>query len=133
MLINGMSSVILAASSAASGVVPAARVTTPGNTTIKASIEGVTRTAAAAEVRPAPSLPHAATSAPVPRRRSAGKIIAGVLIGGTVGLFAGGYTGIAIENKFNPCHCDDPGLMGALIGAPIGAVVGALAGGLIAR
>jgi len=27
------------------------------------------------------------------------------------------------------CHCDDPGLMGALIGAPIGTVVGGILGG----
>jgi hypothetical protein len=28
------------------------------------------------------------------------------------------------------CHCDDPGLKGALIGAPIGAVAGGILGGL---
>lgn len=27
------------------------------------------------------------------------------------------------------CHCDDPGLEGALIGAPIGAALGGIAGG----
>jgi hypothetical protein len=133
MLINGMSSVILAASIAATAMPPAASTTVPTNTTLRTSIESVARTAAATEVRQAARLPRAATTARPPHRRSAGRIIAGVLIGGTVGFFAGGYTGIFIENKFNPCNCDDPGLMGAIIGAPIGAVVGAVAGGLIAK
>jgi hypothetical protein len=54
-------------------------------------------------------------------------------MGGTIGLFVGGYTGGALENKFWPCHCDDRGLTGSLIGAPIGLAIGAVAGALIAR
>jgi hypothetical protein len=134
MLINGMSSIVLAASLAAG--VPA---TTGVNTSaaapmpIRMSLESVARESAATEVRQSASLPRPAATNSAPRRRSVGKVIVGVLVGGTVGFFAGGYTGIAIENKFNPCHCDDPGLKGAIIGAPIGAVVGAIAGGLIAK
>ena len=56
------------------------------------------------------------------KKRSATRVILGAAVGATAGLFAGGYIGQAIEG--DSCHCDDPGLMGALIGAPIGAVVG---------
>jgi hypothetical protein len=38
------------------------------------------------------------------------------------GFFGGGILGAAIENTYTPCHCDDPGLQGAVIGAPIGAI-----------
>ena len=48
--------------------------------------------------------------------------------GGVGGFFAGGYTGAWIEG--DRCHCDDPGLKGALIGAPVGAAVGGVLGGL---
>ena len=41
-------------------------------------------------------------------------------------LFAGGYLGAAIEG--DRCHCDDPGLKGAVIGAPIGAATGGILG-----
>ena len=61
-------------------------------------------------------------------RRSAGKKILGAVVGGTAGFFAGGYTGAWIEG--DRCHCDDPGLMGAVIGAPIGAVAGGILGAL---
>jgi hypothetical protein len=47
-------------------------------------------------------------------------------VGATAGFFAGGYLGAAIEG--DRCHCDDPGLMGALIGAPIGATAGGVLG-----
>jgi hypothetical protein len=60
------------------------------------------------------------------RQRSAGRKIAGGVIGGVGGFFAGGYLGAAIDGECG--GCDDPGLMGALIGAPIGAVVGAILG-----
>jgi hypothetical protein len=64
--------------------------------------------------------------------RSSGKSVTrrifGGIVGATAGLFAGGYIGQAIEG--DSCHCDDPGLMGALIGAPIGAVAGGILGAL---
>jgi hypothetical protein len=59
--------------------------------------------------------------------RGATRIVLGVIVGATGGFFAGGYLGAAIEG--DRCHCDDPGLKGALIGAPIGAVVGGILGG----
>ena len=67
-------------------------------------------------------------AAPPAKKRSATRVILGAAVGATAGLFAGGYIGQAIEG--DSCHCDDPGLMGALIGAPIGAVVGGILGGL---
>jgi|SRR5688572_31795194 len=60
------------------------------------------------------------------RRRSVGRKILGGALGGVAGFFGGGYLGAAIEG--DRCHCDDPGLMGALIGAPVGATVGAILG-----
>ena len=57
-------------------------------------------------------------------------IIAGSIIGG---FFAGGYTGAWIENTFDPCGCDDPGLKGVLIGAPIGAIAGGVISALVTR
>jgi len=47
-------------------------------------------------------------------------------IGAAVGLFGGGYLGAKIEG--NRCHCDDPGLAGALIGASIGGIAGGIVG-----
>ena len=61
-------------------------------------------------------------------RRSVPKIILGAAVGGTAGFFAGGYTGAWIEG--DRCHCDDPGLKGAIIGSLSGATVGAILGGL---
>jgi hypothetical protein len=68
-----------------------------------------------------------ATQTPAqPRDRSAGRKVLGGILGGVGGFFGGGYLGAAIEG--DSCHCDDPGLMGALIGAPVGAAVGAILG-----
>ena len=61
-------------------------------------------------------------------KRSATRTILGGIVGATAGLFAGGYLGAVIEG--DRCHCDDPGLQGALIGAPIGTVVGGVLGAL---
>ena len=61
-------------------------------------------------------------------RRTKTRTILGAIVGATGGFFAGGYTGAWIEG--DSCHCDDPGLKGALIGAPIGAVAGGILGGL---
>ena len=60
--------------------------------------------------------------------RGVGRRILGGAVGAAGGLFAGGYIGAKIEG--DRCHCDDPGLTGALIGAPIGAVLGGIAGAL---
>lgn len=60
--------------------------------------------------------------------RSTASKVFGALVGATGGFFAGGYLGATIEG--NSCHCDDPGLKGAVIGAPIGAVVGGILGGM---
>jgi hypothetical protein len=67
-----------------------------------------------------------ALQAPAGRRRSTGRKVLGGVIGAVGGFFGGGYLGAAIEG--NGCHCDDPGLKGALIGAPVGAVAGAILG-----
>ncbi len=58
--------------------------------------------------------------------RGVGRKVLGAAVGAAGGFFAGGYLGAAIEG--DRCHCDDPGLKGAVIGAPIGAVVGGLLG-----
>ena len=60
-------------------------------------------------------------------KRTPMRIFLGAAVGATAGLFAGGYIGAWIEG--DRCHCDDPGLMGALIGAPIGAAAGGILGG----
>lgn len=94
----------------------------------RADIERVVRTLPqVSSVNVAPIERSAAASAARQQRRGAGRIIAGAAVGALGGLFAGGYLGAAIEG--DGCHCDDPGLMGALIGAPIGAVAGGILGG----
>jgi hypothetical protein len=55
-----------------------------------------------------------------PNKATRAAIVALAAVGG---FFGGGIAGAAIENTYAPCHCDDPGLQGALIGAPIGAIV----------
>jgi hypothetical protein len=60
------------------------------------------------------------------RARSTKRIVAGAIVGGVGGFFAGGFLGAHIEG--DRCNCDDPGVLGFLIGAPIGAVTGAIAG-----
>ena len=75
--------------------------------------------------RKAPSL--ARQNAPS-SRRGVGRVILGGAVGAVGGLFAGGYLGAVIEG--DGCHCDDPGLKGALIGAPVGTVAGAILGAL---
>jgi hypothetical protein len=64
---------------------------------------------------------------PNPRlERSLGRKVFGAAVGAAGGFFGGGYLGAAIEG--DRCHCDDPGLKGAVIGAPVGAVVGGILG-----
>jgi hypothetical protein len=63
---------------------------------------------------------------PPGRERSIQRKILGGIVGSVAGLFAGGYLGAAIEG--DRCHCDDPGLVGALIGAPVGSVAGGILG-----
>jgi hypothetical protein len=52
------------------------------------------------------------------------KVALGILLG-IAGFYGGGLLGAALEPN---CHCDDPGLKGAMIGLPIGAVAGAVFG-----
>jgi hypothetical protein len=66
-----------------------------------------------------------AQRSPGPERGPARKVF-GALVGAAGGFFAGGYLGALIEG--DRCHCDDPGLKGALIGAPVGAAVGGVLG-----
>ena len=85
----------------------------------------------AIEVRAIPSQGSSRTSvqAPAPsRKRSVTRRVLGGAVGATAGLFAGGYLGAAIEG--DRCHCDDPGLVGALIGVPVGAATGGILGAL---
>ena len=56
--------------------------------------------------------------------KSGRKAAYGILLG-IAGFFGGAYVGAALEPN---CHCDDPGLAGALIGMPIGAIAGATFG-----
>jgi hypothetical protein len=72
------------------------------------------------------ALATTAVQAQSSRRRSVGRKVLGGAVGAVGGLFAGGFIGAKIEG--DSCHCDDPGLMGALIGAPIGAIVGGILG-----
>jgi hypothetical protein len=58
--------------------------------------------------------------------RGLGRKVFGAIVGAAGGFFAGGYLGAAIEG--DRCHCDDPGLKGALIGMPIGATAGGILG-----
>jgi hypothetical protein len=58
--------------------------------------------------------------------RGVGRKVLGAIVGAAGGFFAGGYLGAAIEG--DRCHCDDPGLKGALIGMPIGATAGGILG-----
>jgi hypothetical protein len=60
------------------------------------------------------------------RKRSVRRSVLGGALGATGGFFAGAYLGAFIEG--DRCHCDDPGLKGALIGAPVGAVTGGILG-----
>jgi len=52
------------------------------------------------------------------------KVAYGILLG-LAGMYGGAYLGAAVEGS---CHCDDPGLAGAMIGIPIGAIAGAAFG-----
>ena len=50
---------------------------------------------------------------------------AGAAVGDTFGgLFLGAILGAALEPA---CHCDDPGVTGAVFGAPVGALLGGIA------
>ena len=85
---------------------------------------GLLRVPPLAQLERASPVPWRQISAP--SRRGVGRVILGGAVGAVGGLFAGGYLGAKIEG--NRCHCDDPGLTGALIGAPIGTVAGAVLG-----
>ena len=86
---------------------------------------GLLRIPPAAQLERASLVPGRQNTAPS-RDRGIGRMILGGAVGAVGGLFAGGYLGAKIEG--NRCHCDDPGLTGALIGAPIGTAAGAVLG-----
>jgi hypothetical protein len=67
---------------------------------------------------------HRSKAARVARRIALGAAL------GVAGFFGGGILGASLEPD---CHCDDPGLRGALIGAPIGATVGVIVGVRLAK
>ena len=69
------------------------------------------------------------TPAPSQTRERRNRKIAGLILGGLGGFFAGGFIGAKVEPN---CGCDDPGLQGFIIGAPIGTILGAIAGYKIA-
>ena len=71
-------------------------------------------------------VPSAQTTGSGQTERGVASKVFGAIVGGVGGFFAGGYLGAAIEG--DRCHCDDPGLKGALIGAPVGAVAGGILG-----
>jgi hypothetical protein len=43
--------------------------------------------------------------------------VLGGVLGAAVGFLVGGTVGGRLENRFAPCHCDDPGLAGFIYGA----------------
>ena len=96
---------------------------------IRASMVKAAADAAWDAPRVVAALPDAATWTPPQRKRSAGRVAIGVVLGGAAGFFAGGYAGAKIERATWDCNCDDPGLKGFLIGAPIGTILGAIIGG----
>jgi hypothetical protein len=68
-----------------------------------------------------------------PQRPKAARVARRIALGAALGLagfLGGGFLGASLEPD---CHCDDPGLRGALIGAPIGATVGAIVGVTLAK
>ena len=72
--------------------------------------------------------PRTASRAPqaprAPRKRSQGRQALGVVLGGAVGFFAGGFIGHTIDRQGrNPDN-----FTGMLIGAPVGALTGAILG-----
>lgn len=75
---------------------------------------------------PDKSLQTPASTQRAARGRSKKRIIAGAIVGGVGGFFAGGFLGAHIEG--DRCNWDDPGVRGFLIGAPIGAVAGGIVG-----
>ena len=76
---------------------------------------------------PAPEVRQqdAPSGQPARPARSLTRKVLGAAVGAFGGFFGGGYLGAALEPN---CHCDDPGLKGALIGAPIGATAGGILG-----
>jgi hypothetical protein len=99
--------------------------------TLSAAAPGIRKSAAAYDygsVSPGtPQSVNAVQASSGNRRRSVGRIVAGAAVGAVGGFFGGGFLGAVIEG--DKCHCDDPGLLGAVIGAPIGAVAGGILGG----
>jgi hypothetical protein len=128
-MMNSLAVAILAASIATAAPTQQ-RVVSGAGPGLKAATTSVVNQLADARI------PAQATRRPPARlapRHSVGRQIIGGVLGAGVGFFAGIFVGGAIENQFVPCHCDDPGLKGAVIGAPIGAVAGAIFGAIVSR
>ncbi|MGE0703228.1 MAG: hypothetical protein AB7F99_09745 [Vicinamibacterales bacterium] len=125
-------SLVFAAGSSAAAQTHPARSSTVRHSSLLERIDTPRPLAAALAVRAhEPSLLTRTPRTPVPqdagrRERSIGRKILGASLGAAGGFFGGGFLGAKIEGS--GCHCDDPGLKGALIGAPIGAVTGGILG-----
>ena len=99
----------------------------PDTTTQQRSVWGTAaRITAAGELNGVVRLPRAQSTRDQRSERGLARKVFGALVGAAGGFFAGGYLGATIEG--DRCHCDDPGLKGAVIGAPIGAVAGGILG-----
>ncbi len=67
---------------------------------------------------------------PPSRRGSRARQVTAGIIGGVLGMWAGAEFGAALEG--DSCHCDSPGMMGALYGASAGGTIGAVLGAFLA-
>lgn len=69
-----------------------------------------------------PAVPNVPTS---PRRPSFGRRVLGGVAMGAVGMVLGAIVGAQVAPD---CHCDDPGLEGAMYGGSVGLIGGAALG-----
>ena len=96
----------------------------------------LTSAPAVSNTRPLTAAPARASSqrrmptAPPSRRGSRARQVTGGIIGGVVGMWAGASFGAALEG--DSCHCDSPGMVGALYGAAGGGTIGAVLGAFLA-
>jgi hypothetical protein len=68
------------------------------------------------------------SAAPQPaKQRSTGRKVAGALLGGAGGFFAGAFIGEGLRRECSTCE-PSPLPTGAIIGAPIGAIIGGILG-----
>ena len=96
----------------------------------------LTSAPAVSNTRPLTAAPARANSqrrmptAPPSRRGSRARQVTGGIIGGVLGMWAGAAFGAALEG--DSCHCDSPGMVGALYGAAGGGTIGAVLGAFLA-